>query len=628
MQADGLNQTSALSHVRQSEAALLWRDLPNGYTNITHLAWYEYFTPEGDGYNTGLVRHDINSTNTPELPERQPAYCGVVFQYTLKSSTSTCEGGAPGISINGTAQPAANTTATVPLKINPRFWATQYEVDYQPLPAGTSGSSSGHPPQTDFAAGAYASRTGSITKLTELTAPQELDVKLIGLQGCTAKAPKGAMYEFRASAANYEVNLPGSPGPGGTVTYEPTTRPPDASGYIGDCLPKVSTALTTQLTATSAAAGLDLTPKGSTEDTYYVEYGTDTSYGQTTTPVTVRAAFTAQSDAVPLATLQPCTTYHYQAVATNPDSDGGTSYGGDQTFTTTCLPPVATTGTPVSGSISGTQATVNVTVDPQAQATTYWVEYGTSTSYGQTTPATPLPATKGVQTATVSLWGLAACTTYHFAAMAQNAAGTSTGQDLTFTTTCSCTANNAANPPPGGHDNTPCNGDYGITTMGDECDEAGGTPCTCLYDNGDIAVCGSENESYGPYWQWGNPIWIRTSFSKYGGGALSTSVQWQLCTGMTEDTCQNAGQSAADIGASSPGWSVFSTPTDAPVLGIDAVNAVITVTDPDGSTYTVSTGPQQPLPFTWYDSSGWHYGKTINECWNYGDRSGVCVVAD
>ncbi len=326
-----------VNHVRQSEGGLVWRDLPNGYTNVTHLSWYEYFGPDGPGFDTGLVQHDINSANTPELPQRQPAYCGVVFQYTLKSNNSTCEGGAPGISIDGTVPPGANTTATVPLKINPRFWATTYEVDYQPLPAGTSASSSGYPPETDFAAGAYASKTGSITKLSELTAPQEVDVKLTGLQGCTAKAATGAVYEFRASAANYEVNLPGSPGPGGPATYEPTTRPPEASGYIADCLPKVSTGLTTQLTATSAAVGLDLIPKGSTEDTYYVEYGTDTSYGQTTTPVTVSADFKAQSDAVPLATLQPCTTYHYQAVATNPDSDGGTSYGGDQTFTTSCF---------------------------------------------------------------------------------------------------------------------------------------------------------------------------------------------------------------------------------------------------------------------------------------------------
>ena len=49
-------------------------------------------------------------------------------------------------------------------------------------------------------------------------------------------------------------------------------------------------------------------------------------------------------------------------------------------------PPVATTG-PATG-ISQTSATLTGTVDPNNEATTYYFEYGTTTSYGSTTPVT------------------------------------------------------------------------------------------------------------------------------------------------------------------------------------------------------------------------------------------------
>jgi hypothetical protein len=49
--------------------------------------------------------------------------------------------------------------------------------------------------------------------------------------------------------------------------------------------------------------------------------------------------------------------------------------------------PVATTG--VATSRGPTSATVLGTVDPQGDATTYHVEYGTTTDYGARTPKTP-----------------------------------------------------------------------------------------------------------------------------------------------------------------------------------------------------------------------------------------------
>ena len=47
--------------------------------------------------------------------------------------------------------------------------------------------------------------------------------------------------------------------------------------------------------------------------------------------------------------------------------------------------PTATTGPATV--VGSTSATVGGSVDPHGQATTWWVEYGTSTSYGSKTAA-------------------------------------------------------------------------------------------------------------------------------------------------------------------------------------------------------------------------------------------------
>ena len=78
--------------------------------------------------------------------------------------------------------------------------------------------------------------------------------------------------------------------------------------------------------------------------------------------------------------LKAGTTYHYRVVATN---GAGTSHGTDAVFTTT-VPPDVTTG--AASGISASAATLNGTVDPNSRDTTFYFEYGSSTSYGTKTP--------------------------------------------------------------------------------------------------------------------------------------------------------------------------------------------------------------------------------------------------
>lgn len=95
--------------------------------------------------------------------------------------------------------------------------------------------------------------------------------------------------------------------------------------------------------------------------------------------------------------------------------------------------PVVSTG--AASAVSETEATLNGTVNPSEQETSYFFEYGPTTAYGQKTTE----ASAGSGTATVSksasVSGLSGGTTYHFRLVAENATGTTFGTDHAFTTT-------------------------------------------------------------------------------------------------------------------------------------------------------------------------------------------------
>jgi DNA-binding beta-propeller fold protein YncE len=95
----------------------------------------------------------------------------------------------------------------------------------------------------------------------------------------------------------------------------------------------------------------------------------------------------------------------------------------------------AVTTNPAS-SVSPSAATLNGTVNPQGQATTYRFDFGTSISYGTSVPSPAGSAGSGTSAATetATLTGLQSSTTYHYRLEATNATGTTYGSDQTFTT--------------------------------------------------------------------------------------------------------------------------------------------------------------------------------------------------
>jgi hypothetical protein len=200
-------------------------------------------------------------------------------------------------------------------------------------------------------------------------------------------------------------------------------------------LPSAPVVLTEPASAvTSASATLNATvnPEGGTVSECEFEYGPGTGYGSVVacsalpgsgeTPVAVSASVTG---------LNPSTEYHFRILAKNA---GGTSHGGDQTFTTLPSPP--TVATEPASSVTQTSATLNATVNPNGGTVSdCHFEYGTSLPYASSVPCSSLPGSgNSAVPVSAGVAGLTANTTYHFRIVATNPGGSSHGNDKTFTT--------------------------------------------------------------------------------------------------------------------------------------------------------------------------------------------------
>ena len=194
--------------------------------------------------------------------------------------------------------------------------------------------------------------------------------------------------------------------------------------------PTVQTLPATSITAAGATLNGTVNPNGADTEVYF-QYGTTTSYGNTTTAFDLGSANYSEDyqDAVSLA---PATTYHFRIVASN---SGGTSYGADATLTTASLPqPPPTVQTLAASSVTTTSAALNGTVNPNGADTHAQFQWGATTSYGNTTTLTDIGSATTSQNLQSSISGLAPSTTYHYRIYAYNSAGTTYGADATFTT--------------------------------------------------------------------------------------------------------------------------------------------------------------------------------------------------
>ncbi|MCX6277649.1 MAG: GEVED domain-containing protein [Bacteroidetes bacterium] len=194
--------------------------------------------------------------------------------------------------------------------------------------------------------------------------------------------------------------------------------------------PSVSTTLATDITTSGAVLnGVVNANDNLTQIEFH--YGLTNSYGNTIAGVPGIATGNIPTDVTAaISELQPNTTYKYEIVGYGV---GGYVSGGNRTFTTGAIPPSVVTYD--ADNISGVSARLNGIANPNNLPSYVSFEYGTDISYGSTIDGNPSPIYGfGDQSITAFLTGIALNTTYHYRIKSTNSAGTSYGEDMTFTT--------------------------------------------------------------------------------------------------------------------------------------------------------------------------------------------------
>ncbi len=260
-------------------------------------------------------------------------------------------------------------------------------------------------------------------------------------------------FEYGTSTS-YRQTVPCSPAPGSgsspvpvsaefngltlETTYHYRLAAGNANGtHVGfdstfttrDAVEGLLTTPATGVQSTSTALNGSLEPNGF-DTHYWFEYGPSLSYGSSTPHEDAGEASEAKPVSATVTGMEPNSTYHYRLVGEN---GFGVTYGSDETLTTKAIVPAFTQQLPVSN-ITRTAATVMAKLIPENLPTTYRVVYGSTSSYGRHTAEFTAGAGIAEEAVFAVFEGLVPATTYHYAFVATNGAGTITGPEETFTT--------------------------------------------------------------------------------------------------------------------------------------------------------------------------------------------------
>ncbi|MGA0854005.1 MAG: alpha-amylase family glycosyl hydrolase [Luteolibacter sp.] len=193
--------------------------------------------------------------------------------------------------------------------------------------------------------------------------------------------------------------------------------------------PTINSSSASNITISAATLNAAVTPNGSAT-TVAFEYGTSTSYGNTTSAQSIGSGNSPQSIGANLSGLSANTTYHYRAIAAN---SLGTSYGPDQSFTTSTTLPQATTT--AASFVTAGSASLNGTVNPNGVLTTIHFEYGVQPNVLSNTTT---PENVGSTSANIDKWAsivdLTPDTTYFFRIVAISGTDVIYGSVQSFTT--------------------------------------------------------------------------------------------------------------------------------------------------------------------------------------------------
>ena len=228
---------------------------------------------------------------------------------------------------------------------------------------------------------------------------------------------------------NARVDDPGTPDTGdGTRTYD------DRGAYeflpLGQSIPVVTTSAVTNITTTTATGNGNITATGEPNPTQHGVVWNTTGAPTTADSKTSDGAVTETGTFISSMTgLTPGTLYYVRAYAINAID---IVYGEEVTFTTLIAPTVATSAVT---DITTTTATGNgnITALGVPNPTQHGVVWSTSADPTIADSKTEDGAVSVTGAFTSDITGLTPGTLYHVRAYATNAAGTSYGEDVTFT---------------------------------------------------------------------------------------------------------------------------------------------------------------------------------------------------
>jgi phosphodiesterase/alkaline phosphatase D-like protein len=383
--------TGAASSVTDSSATIAGTVNPHGAAATYH---FEYGTSRSYGSSTTSASAGSGTSAVPVSADLTGLTQGTTYHYRLVASNSSggVSDGAdhsfttngPPVVTTGVASSITATGATMSGTVNPFGQATMAHIEY-----GTDTSYGTSTPAFSVGAGKTAVSVS------------------VGVNTLTP----GTEYHYRVVATNATGTSNG-----GDSTFTTASGPPT-----------VTTGGASSVTSSGATIAGTVNPGGAATS-YHFEYGTSNAYGTSTTGTSAGSGTSAASVSADLTGLTQGTTYHYRLVAT---SSAGTTYGADQTFTTTTLFS-ATTG--AASSITYHGASVAGTVNPSGVPTRYHFEYGSSPSYGAMTPDVDAGSGSSPVGASAALANLNPGEQYHYRLVATNSIGTRYGGDQTFTT--------------------------------------------------------------------------------------------------------------------------------------------------------------------------------------------------
>jgi len=231
---------------------------------------------------------------------------------------------------------------------------------------------------------------------------------------------------------NLILNNAGIPINGITNDFSGATRsnPPDIGALEFNAIPIIQTLDASSITGSSAMLNGSVNPRDEIVIVYF-EYGLTGTYGQTITatpsPITGNSTVSFSSN---LTMLSPNTTYYYRAIAIINDN----FYVGNQsTFNTAAIVPEVTTLNATN--IGITSAKLNGLVNSNNQNASVTFEYGLTSIYGSTVISNPSTVIGNLDTPVqAEINNLESNKLYHFRVVAQNATGTSYGDNKTFYT--------------------------------------------------------------------------------------------------------------------------------------------------------------------------------------------------